>query len=217
MRILLADDHAIVRRGLEMVLTLEKDIEVVGQASTGAEAVSLCMQLKPDLVLMDLRMPGVGGSQATRLIKEALPHTRVLILTGVNIDQEIHKALQAGADGYILKEVSPDELIRALRIVNAGEAYLQPTVTKQLVESMHSARESSAPVPEHSPLTARECQVLRLMATTATYKEIAAQLVISEETVRSHTKSILTKLGQPNRTQAVLLALKEGLIQLDTL
>lgn len=215
MRILLADDHAIVRRGLQMVLSIEKDFEIVGEASTGIEAVNLAKQLRPDLVLMDLKMPSLGGSTATRMIKVESPGTRVLILTGVNVDEEIQLALEAGADGYILKEVSPDELIRAIRIVGAGEAYLQPTVTRHLIEKMQRPPSRPAPAPEHSALTARECQVLKLMATSATYKEIAAQLVVSEETVRSHTKSILAKLGQPNRTQAVLLALREGLIDLD--
>ncbi|MGE5261778.1 MAG: response regulator [Acidobacteriota bacterium] len=215
MRILLADDHAIVRRGLQMVLSLEKDFEIVGEASTGTEALNLVRQLRPDLVLMDLKMPGLGGSRATRLIKGESPGTKVLILTGINVDEEIQLALEAGADGYILKEVSPDELIRAIRIVGVGEAYLQPAVTRHLIEKMQGAPGRAAASPEHPTLTVRECQVLKLMATSATYREIAAQLVVSEETVRSHTKSILAKLGQPNRTQAVLLALREGLIGLD--
>ncbi len=217
MRILLADDHAVVRRGLQMVLSIEHDFEIVGEASTGTEAVSLARQLRPDLVLLDLKMPGVGGSAATRMIKAALPNTKILILTGVNVDEEIQLALEAGADGYILKEVSPDELVHAIRVIGAGAAYLQPALTKHLLASMHRSGRESEVAPAHPALTARECQVLRLMATSATYKEIATQLVISEETVRSHTKSILSKLGQANRTQAVLMALKEGLIELDTI
>ncbi len=217
MRILLADDHAVVRRGLQMVLSIEKDFEIVGEASTGAEAVSLARQLEPNLVLMDLKMPGVSGTAATRMIKAALPNTKVLILTGIDINEEIQQALEAGADGYVLKEVSPDELVHAIRVIGAGAAYLQPEVTRHLLASMQGTGRPSEGNPAHPTLTARECQVLRLMATSATYREIAAQLVISEETVRSHTKSILTKLGQANRTQAVLMALKEGLIELDTM
>ncbi len=216
MRILLADDHEIVRRGLQMVLSLEKDFEIVGDARNGAQAVSRAAELRPDLVLMDLKMPGLEGSAATRQIKRALPEVKVLILTGVEVDEEILAALEAGADGYVLKEVSPEELIHAIRVIGAGEAYLQPTVTKRVIQKMRgaSARPPS-PSPAHPALTARECEVLRLMATSATNKEIAAQLSVSDETVRSHTKSILAKLDQPNRAQAVLAALREGLVSLD--
>ncbi|MDE3090822.1 MAG: response regulator transcription factor [Chloroflexota bacterium] len=215
MRILLADDHEIVRRGLQMVLSLEKDFEVVGEASSGAEAVARAKELRPDLVLMDLKMRTMDGAAATRMIKHAQPETRVLILTGIEADEEIMHALEAGADGYVLKEVSPDELIRAIRVIGAGEAYLQPTVTKNLIRKMHATPARAEATSQHPALTARECEILRLMATSATYREIAAQLVVSEETIRSHTKNILAKLGQPNRTQAVMLALREGLVDLD--
>jgi DNA-binding NarL/FixJ family response regulator len=215
MRILLADDHAVVRRGLQMVLSLEPDFIIVGEASSSAEAVALAERLRPDLVLMDLKMPGLDGASATRAIKQSRPETRVLILTGVTVDEQIARALEAGADGYVLKEISPEELVHAIRMVGAGESFLQPSVTKQLIRKMHTAAESPDSIPKHPPLTPRESQVLQLMATSATYREIAAQLVIGEETVRSHTKSILTKLGQPNRTLAVLVALKEGLVSLE--
>ncbi len=215
LRILLADDHAIVRRGLQMVLSLEKDFQIVGEASTGMEAVELTRALTPDIVLMDLKMPGASGALATRMIKLALPHVRVLILTGVNVDEEIAAALEAGADGYVLKQVSPEELIHALRVVGSGEPYLQSAITKRLFRKLHPSPARTAATPKQFSLTARECEVLELMATSATYREIAAQLVVSEETVRSHTKNILAKLGQPNRTQAVIVALREGLISLD--
>ncbi len=215
MRILLSDDHAIVRRGLQMVLSLEKDFEIVGEASDGAQAIQLADELRPDLILMDLKMQRVGGSAATRSIKQAHPEIRILILTGVDVDVEASAALEAGADGYVLKDVSPDELIRAIRVVAAGEAYLQPAVTRRLIQRLQGGSASADKALKRPGLTARECQVLQLMATTATYKEIAAQLVIAEETVRSHAKSILSKLEQPNRTQAVIIALREGLITLD--
>ena len=214
MRILLADDHAIVRRGLQMVLSLEKDFEIAGEASTGAEAVEMTRALVPDLVLMDLKMPGLGGSAATRIIKHAFPEIKVLILTGIDADEEIALALEAGADGYVLKQVSPDELIHAIRVLGGGEPYLQSAITKHLFRKLHAPARAESDAKRFA-LTARECEVLKLMATSATYREIAAQLVIGEETVRSHTKNILAKLGQPNRTQAVILALREGLINLE--
>jgi DNA-binding NarL/FixJ family response regulator len=198
-----------------MVLSLEKDFDVVGEASTGPQAVALAKELHPDLVLMDLRMPGLDGGAATRQVKRVLPGVKVLILTGVEADREIFQALEAGADGYVLKEVSPEELIHAIRVIGAGEAYLQPSVTKRVIQKMPGARTGASGTPKHPALTARECEILHLMATSATNKDIAAKLSISEETVRSHTKNILAKLEQPNRTQAVIAALREGLIDLD--
>lgn len=217
MRILLADDHAIVRRGLEMVLRLEPDFDVVGDAANGEEAIAQARRLAPDLVLLDLKMPRMDGVAAARAIKRDAPETRILMLTGIDDGQEILKALEAGADGYVLKEVSPDELLHAIRVIGAGEAYLQPVVTKQMLTQMRApTRASSAErEPRSAPLTPREREILQRMATSATNKEIAEQLSISEETVKSHTKNILAKLGQPNRTQAVLAALRAGWVELD--
>jgi DNA-binding NarL/FixJ family response regulator len=198
-----------------MVLNVENDLQVVGEASSGGEAIALAQELRPDLVLMDLKMRTMDGATATRILKRAQPEIKVLILTGVEADEEIIHALEAGADGYVLKEVSPEELLRAIRVIGTGEAYLQPLVTKNLIRKMHAVPARGETLPQHPALTARECQVLKLMATSATYKEIAVQLVISEETVRSHAKNILAKLGQPNRTQAVMVALREGLVDLD--
>ncbi|MBI5301023.1 MAG: response regulator transcription factor [Chloroflexi bacterium] len=214
MRILLADDHQVVRRGLQMVLSLEKDFEIVGEASTGGEAVTRAKELAPDLILMDLKMPGLSGSAAARKIKSALPHTRVLILTGVENEAEIIQAMDAGADGYILKDVSPEELTRAIRAIGAGETYLQPDLTKRMIQRMRDARARPQP-PKQFALTSRECEILQAMASSATYREIATQLSISEETVKTHAKNILAKLEQPNRTQAVMVALREGLIALN--
>ncbi len=215
MRILLADDHAVVRRGLEMVLGLEKDFQIVGDAANGEEAIAQARRLSPDLVLLDVKMPRLDGIAAAREIRRNSPRTRILMLTGIEVGNEIVQALEAGADGYVLKEVSPEELIHAIRVIDAGEAYLQPAVTRRLLERMRgtpSGRQEPPPLAE--PLTPRERQILELMATSATNRDIAQKLVISEETVRSHTKNILSKLGQPNRTQAVLYALRHGLIDL---
>ncbi len=216
MRVLVADDHAVVRRGLVMVLQLEKDFQVVGDAANGEEAVAQAKRLQPDLVLLDLKMPRLDGIQAAREIKQHCPQTRVLMLTGIEVGSEIVQALEAGADGYVLKEVAPEELIHAMRVIGAGEAYLQPAVTRRVLERMREAsdsREDERPLVE--ALTPRELEVLRLMATSATNKEIAEKMSISEETVRTHSKNILSKLGQPNRTQAVLFALRLKVIQLN--
>lgn len=216
MRILLADDHAVVRRGLEMVLSLEKDFQVVGEAADGEEAISLAIRLSPDLVLLDVKMPRVDGITAAREIKKIRPRIHILMLTGIELDSEILQAIEAGAEGYVLKEVSPEELIRAIRIIGSGEAYLQPSVTKRVLQRIRqSSRSREGPKSNHETLTLRESEVLKLMATSATNKEIAEKLSISEETVKSHTKNILSKIDQPNRTQAVLYALRQGLVELE--
>lgn len=214
MRILLADDHAVVRRGLQMVLRLEKDFEIVGDAADGAEAVAQAKAFLPDVVLMDLKMPRLDGIGAAREIKKALPRVRILMLTGIDAAGDIVRALEAGADGYVLKEVSPEELIHAIRVIAAGEAYLEPSITRRVIERMRGTRapRGTAAAVEH--LTPREREILQLMATSATNREMAETLGLGEETVRSHSKNILAKLGQPNRTQAVLFALREGLIDL---
>jgi RNA polymerase sigma factor (sigma-70 family) len=215
MRILLADDHAVVRRGLEMVLRLEKDFDVVGDAANGAEAVAQARKLHPDVVLLDLKMPLLDGIGAAREIKKVLPRTRILMLTGIDAAGDIIKALEAGADGYVLKEVAPEELIHAIRVVAAGEAYLEPRVTKLVIERMRGGiRAQRRPSTTIEQLTPREREILQLMATSATNREMAEKLNVSEETIRSHTKNILAKLEQPNRTQAVLYALREGLVEL---
>ncbi len=214
MRILLADDHAVVRRGLQMVLRLEKDFEIVGDAADGAEAVAQAKAFQPDVVLMDLKMPRLDGIGAAREIKKCLPRTRILMLTGIDTAGDVVKALEAGADGYVLKEVSPEELIHAIRVIGAGEAYLEPSITRRVIERMRGARPSRGAATMIEHLTPREREILQLMATSATNREMAETLNLSEETVRSHSKNVLAKLGQPNRTQAVLYALREGLIDL---
>ena len=215
LRIVLVDDHEVVRRGLSLLLNLEADMEVVGEAASGLQAIEQVKALKPDIVLMDLQMPGMRGAQAAQSIKQLYPETRVLIVSGVEKGEEIVSALESDVDGYVLKDAPPNELIQAIRIIARGQAYLQPAVAKQLLRRMAATNPTSAPrLPQ---LTQREHEVLKLMATNRSAKEIGAALFVGEETVRSHIKHILHKLNQPNRTQAVLAALRLGLIDLDQL
>ena len=211
-RILIVDDHAVVRKGLAMVLRLEPDFEVVGEAGDGHQAVELARRLRPDLVLLDLVMPGMSGQEAARALRSAVPGVRVLVLTGAELDEGLLDMLASGVDGYVLKDIEPDELAQAIRAVARGEAYLHPVVARRVLDRL-AARPAQPPMPDMQ-LTPRELEVLRLMATPATYREIAEQLVVSEETVRSHAKRILSKLQQPNRAQAVLAAVRAGLIEL---
>ncbi|MEI8308652.1 MAG: response regulator transcription factor [Chloroflexales bacterium] len=213
-RVLIVDDHAVVRRGLQSMLDLESDIQVVGDAESGVSAVEKARNLSPGLVLLDLKMPGMGGALTCRTIKAVSPHSRVLILTGVDTEQEVMTALEHGADGYVLKDAPADELLHAIRVIAGGQAYLQPSITRRVLRRLSA---NNAPLPPLLPpqLTPRELDVLRLMATSRSNKEIAESLTVTEETVRSHIKSILGKLRQPNRMQAVLAAMRLGIITLE--
>lgn len=213
-RILLVDDHEVVRRGLMLLLSLEVDFEVVGEAASGGVALEQVQALQPDVVLLDLRMPGMNGMQTALLLKQTRPQVHILIVSGVDVDNEIVAALESNVDGYVLKDAPPSELIRAIRTIAQGQAYIQPEVAKRMLRRMAVAAHPQA-VPLPPQLTQRELDVLRLMATNRSNKEIAEALVISEETVRSHIKRILHKLDQPNRTQAVLHGLRLGLITLN--
>ena len=208
-RILLVDDHAIVRKGLAMVLRLEPDIDVVGKAESGEKAIELAKTLQPDLVLLDFVMDGMNGEQTAAQLRIVSPQTRILMLTGVDLDDRVLKMLATDADGYIIKNIEAEELAEAIRTVVRGEAYLHPTLARHLLES----NRQPSPSPKVK-LTRRETEVLRLMATPATYKQIAEKLYVSEETIRTHAKHILRKLEQPNRAQAVLAAVRGGLIDL---
>lgn len=206
-RILIADDHAVVRRGLAMVLNLEDDMEVVGEAENGEEAIELAEKLNPDLILLDLIMPIMDGYVAAETLKQKLPEIKIVILTGTHDEENVFELLESGIDGYVSKDVKPKELKGAIRSVMQGEAYLDPAIAQ--LASGQSAKQDLA----HN-LTPREVEVLEWLATPNTYKEIAPILNISEETIRSHAKSILHKLNQRNRAQAVLFALQAGIIDL---
>ena len=213
-RVLLVDDHELVRRGIQMVLRTKADLLVVGEAGNGVQAVELARQLQPHVVLLDLKMPGMSGTYASRAIKQVAPLTRVLILSAADAEQEIVQAMEGNIDGYILKDAPSQELLLAIRTVAAGEPYLQGAVTRRLLRrlAVNSGRSELVVPPQ---LTPRELDVLKLMATSRSNKEMAELLVVTEETIRSHSKSILMKLQQPNRMQAVLAALRMGLISLD--
>ena len=209
-RVLLVDDHVVVRRGLGALLETYDEIEVVGQAGGGAEGVDLAERLLPDVVLMDLVMPGMDGIEATRRVKIASPSTQVIVLTSYSEDERIFPAIKAGALSYILKEVSPEDLVRAIRSARRGEATLHPTVAARLMHELSGAR--SSPLDE---LTEREREVLACIARGMSNAAIADRLIIGERTVKTHVSNILSKLHLQDRTQAALLALRERLVSLD--
>lgn len=213
-RILLADDHEVVRRGLSLVLRQELDFEIVGEAENGAEAVSMVFDLVPDLALLDWKMPQMDGLQAAREIKKNMASVRTMILSGAAVETAVLDALDDGVDGFVHKDISPRQLAHAIRVVAGGKSYLGPEVTQALISRSHTANQLTNHLP-HPALSPREMEVLNLMATPATYREIGEQLYIGEETVRTYAKRIFTKLDQPNRTQAVIMAIRAGLIAID--
>jgi NarL family two-component system response regulator LiaR len=211
-RILIADDHTIVRKGLRAVLRNMEDIEVVGEAATGWEAISEVNRLQPDVVLMDLVMPELDGIEAILRINAAQPHVRILVLTSFAGEDKVFPAIKAGALGYHLKDSSPDELVQAIRQVYRGESSLHPVIARKVLQEL--SRPSDRPLTP-DPLTPREVEVLRLVAQGRDNREIAEALVISDTTVRTHVSNILNKLHLASRTQAALYALREGLASLD--
>ena len=211
-RVLIVDDHAIVRKGLRALLRNLPDIEVVGEAEDGWEAIAAVEKRDPDVVLMDLLMPELDGIEATRRIMDDRPDTRILVLTSFAGEDEIFPAIKAGALGYHLKDSSPEELVQAIRQVHRGESSLHPLIARKVLQEL--SRPSGDP-PTPDPLTPREVQVLRLVAQGQSNQQIADQLVISETTVRTHVSNILGKLHLASRTQAALYALREGLASLD--
>jgi DNA-binding NarL/FixJ family response regulator len=214
--VLLVDDQPLLRTGFRMILSAESDLRVVGEAGDGASAVELARRLRPDVVLMDIRMPGMDGIQATRALAGpgVEEPVKVLILTTFGLDEYVVESLRAGASGFLLKDAPPEDLVEAIRIVAAGEALLAPSVTRRLLDRVASrlppANEDT--IPALSQLTEREMEVLKLMARGLSNAEIAEKLVVSETTVKTHVSRVLAKLDLRDRVQAVILAYETGLV-----
>jgi DNA-binding NarL/FixJ family response regulator len=211
-RVLIADDQSMVRAGFRMLLSGEEDIEVVAEARDGVEAVEKAARFDPTVILMDIRMPGLDGLEATRRIIAANDSARILVLTTFGLDEYIYEALTAGASGFVLKDDPPEQLIAAVRTVASGEALLSPTVTKRVIEQFARIRRP-APPKELDELTARERDILRLIAGGLSNAEIGERLYIGETTVKTHVTHILQKLGLRDRVQAVVLAHETGLLE----
>jgi DNA-binding NarL/FixJ family response regulator len=217
-RVLVADDQPLMRTAYEMTLRTEDDLELVGAAGDGSEAIELARRLRPDVILMDVRMPVLDGVEATRVLGAEDPWIRVLILTTFDVDEYVVEALRAGASGFLLKDVRPDELVEAIRIVARGDALLAPSVTRRLLEAVAptlepARRRRDAPL---DGLTDSELRVLALVGRGLSNEEIAHELFVAETTVRTHLRHILDKLGLRNRVQAVVLAYDTGLVEPQT-
>jgi DNA-binding NarL/FixJ family response regulator len=214
-RVLLVDDQALFREGLETLLSVHKDIQVVGQASNGQEALEVASRIHPDVVLMDVRMPLLDGVRATRLLKETLPQCRVIVLTTFDDDEYIFDALRTGAVGYLLKDVASTQLVEAIRAASRGESILEPSVAAKVIAEFTRVSSMVPPVQIEGlvePLSEREQEILALIARGSSNKEIASQLFIAEGTVKNHVTHILGKLGVRDRTQAALKARELGLL-----
>jgi len=209
-RILVVDDHAVVRKGLIMVLRQEADFEVVGDAQNGRVGLEAAQRLNPEIALIDLVMPEMDGQEMALALRKSQPNIKIMMLTGTEVDDRVYDLVAAGIEGYVLKNIEPSELVRAIRSIANGEAYLHPDVMKKVLNQMQSQMKLASSIS----LTPRELEVLELMATSKTYRQIGETLCVSEETIRSHAKSILEKLDEPNRAQAVLAAIRRGVIKL---
>ena len=214
-RVLIADDQALVRSGFRMILEARDDLEVVGEAENGVRAIELARELEPDVVLMDVRMPVMDGVEATRRLLESGSSARVIILTTFDLDEYVLEALRAGASGFLLKDVQPAQLAEAIRVVASGEALLAPSITRRLLDRFAATIEASErkPPAELDSLTPRELEILRLIAGGLSNAEIAAKLVVGETTVKTHVSSVLRKLHLRDRVQAVVLAYEAGLVR----
>jgi DNA-binding NarL/FixJ family response regulator len=213
-KVLVADDQPLVRGGLQAMLGAQDDLEIVGEAGDGGEAVEEALRLRPDVVLMDIRMPGLDGIEATRRLNAHAGAPRVLVLTTFDLDEYVYEALRAGAAGFMLKDASPGQLAEAVRTVARGESLLAPAVTRRLVERFVRRPPPAASKPEElEELTEREVEVLRLVARGLSNAEIAGELFLSEATVKTHLTRILSKLGLRDRVQAVVLAYETGLVE----
>jgi DNA-binding NarL/FixJ family response regulator len=215
-RVVIADDHALFRRGLEMVLESEDDIEVVGEANDGDEAVSMAIEHMPDLVLMDVRMPGRSGIDAAKAIKDAVPHLKILMLTISDEEEDLYDAIKAGASGYLLKEISIEEVAGAIRSVHAGQSLISPSMASKLLNEFAAmARKDEEKQQMPTPrLTDREMEVLTLVAQGLNNRDIAKELFISENTVKNHVRNILEKLHLHSRMEAVVYAVREKLLEI---
>ncbi|MGW9301556.1 response regulator [Streptomyces cyaneofuscatus] len=213
-RVLLADDQTLVRAGFRSILSGEDDIEVVGEAADGEEAVALAHEQRPDVVLMDIRMPGTDGLEATRRITTdpRLATVRVVILTTFDMDDHVYGALRAGASGFLVKDTEPMELLHGVRVVARGDALIAPAVTRRLISEFANRRKQPAPSPRLNALTEREREVMGLVGAGLSNDEIAARLVLSPATSKTHVSRIMTKLGVRDRAQLVILAYESGMI-----
>ncbi len=209
-RVLIADDHTIVRKGLRALLSTKADIAVIGEAGDGLAAVEQAEALRPDIVLMDITMPGIDGVEATRRILAHEPQARILVLTSFSTDDKVFPALKAGAQGYLLKDSEPEDLVSAIRRIHHGESSLHPAVASRVLQQL-----AHPSAPAHSTLTEREIEVTRLIARGLKNRAIAGQLSVSETTVRAHVSNILAKLHLATRTELTLYALREGLAVLE--
>jgi DNA-binding NarL/FixJ family response regulator len=217
-RILLADDHVMLRQGTAEILRKEADIEVVGEADDGQQAIDLAMRLRPDIVVMDVRMPILSGIEATRRIRDAMPEVQVLVLTAYDDDQYVFSLLQAGASGYLLKTAPVHELVKAIRLVKSGESPLDPSIARKVVIGMTGNQGSRIPVGDGTPmesLTFREQEVLQLLSRGLNNQAIAEALYVSDRTVQAHLTNIFAKMGVSSRLEAVLTAIRRGWLTLD--
>jgi DNA-binding NarL/FixJ family response regulator len=213
-RVVLVDDQALIRTGFKMILESEDDIEVVGEASDGEQAISLTRSVRPDVVLMDVQMPTMDGLEATgRIVRDANIPSRIVILTTFERDDYIFEALRAGASGFLLKNAPSEELVHAVRVVAAGDALLAPSVTRKVIEGFIRRPASRSNEVELQRLTERETEILQLLATGKSNSELAAHLFVGEGTIKTHVSSVLTKLGLRDRMQAVIFAYESGLIE----
>ena len=213
-RVLLADDQRLVRAGFRSILADEDDIEVVGEAADGQTAVSACRELKPDVVLMDIRMPGMDGLEASRAIAgdERLASVKVVILTTFDLDDYVYGALRAGATGFLVKDTEPEELLQAVRVAARGDALISPSITRRLIAEFAGRVKSPEPDARLDALTEREREVMRLVAAGLTNDEIAGRLVLAPSTAKTHVSRIMAKLGARDRSQVVVLAYESGLV-----
>jgi DNA-binding NarL/FixJ family response regulator len=213
-RVVLVDDQALIRTGFKMILEAEDDIEVVGEASDGEQAISMTRSVRPDIVLMDVQMPTMDGLEATgRIVRDANVPSRIVILTTFERDDYVFEALRAGASGFLLKNAPSEELVHAVRVVAAGDALLAPSVTRKVIEGFIRRPASRSNEVELQRLTERETEILQLLATGKSNSELAAHLFVGEGTIKTHVSSVLTKLGLRDRMQAVIFAYESGLIE----